>query len=338
MENNSIIKLALDITAGVQKFSVDGTEYNAKQATDVLRKALIDANGGSTKVDRKSLRRNKAEIFEIIEVLVPNLVKEGLVGDEFWMNFVDEKNLAAGDENIFYAPDNSTFVVSEIADGIATPRRQRIGKATSLNVTPQIHTIRMYDEFSRFMAGRIDWNELTERVSKSFQQEIWSDVYTAFSGISASTQGLSSTYVKTGSYSQDTLLELIEHVEAATGKKAVLVGTKAGLRKCTGSVISDEAKSAMYNEGFYGMFYGTPEVALTQRHKVGTDEFILSDSIVYVLASDDRFIKLVNEGDAFIEDNTTGTKNADMTVEFFMTMKFGVGILCAGKLGKYTIS
>lgn len=338
MDNNNVIRLGLDLAAGVQKFNIGDKEYSAKQASDVLRQALIEANGGSTKIDRKTLRRNKADIFEIIEILVPSLIKDGLSGDEFWMNYVDEQNLAAGDQGQFYAPDNSTFVVAEIADGIATPRRQRIGKATTLTITPQIHAIRMYDEFSRFMAGRIDWNELINKVTKSFNEQMWNDIYTAFSGISASTQGLSSTYVKTGSYSESTLLELIEHVEAATGARAVLVGTKAALRKCTGSVMATEAKTAMYNEGFYGMFNGTPMMALSQKHKLGTDTFILNDSVVYVLASDDKFVKFVNEGDAFIDDNTTGMKNADMTVEFFMTMKWGCGVLCAGKLGKYTIS
>ena len=127
-EKNSIVKLATDMLHGKVE------TYDSKSSEDVLREALIAANGGSSKLNVKALRRNKVEIFEIIEELVPLMVNEGLKGDEFFMNYVEERNLAEGDKNEFVAPDNSTFIVSEIANGIATPRRQRIGEKTVVSV------------------------------------------------------------------------------------------------------------------------------------------------------------------------------------------------------------
>lgn len=337
MEKNAIVSLARDIKSGVKTFSIEDNTYTAAEATDVLREALKAANGGSYKLDRKTLRKNKVELFEIIEELVPNIIKEGMDGSEFWMNYVDERNLALGDQNLFEIPANTMFVVSEIADGIATPRRQRIGEYTTLSITPTFHAIRIYEEFSRFMAGRIDWNELCNRVAKSFQQEIWNDIYTAFNGISASTIGLNSTYVKSGSYAEDTLVTLISHVEAANGEGAVVVGTKAALAKVTTAVLSDEAKSGMFNEGFYGKFRGTPMVALKQKHTIGTDTFLLDDSKIYVVSGGEKFIKFVNEGTTQIEEKPF-TANADMTIEYFMLMKYGVGIAFTGKFGQYTIA
>lgn len=335
--NSAIAKLALDIQKGVQTFSYEDKTYNAHEAVEVLRAALIEANGGKTTIDRKSLRRNKAEIFEIIEELVPMIIHEGLEGNEFFMEFVDERNLALGDKNEFFLPDNTTFVVSKIADGIATPDRQRIGHATSLSLSTSIHAVRMYDEFSRFMANRIDWNELCNKVAKSFQNEIWSDIYTAFKGISATTIGLNGTYVKTGTYSRATLAELIEHVEAATGEAAVLVGTKTALAKCEGAEKADSAKESMHDAGYYGKFEGTPMVMIKQKHQTGTDTFLFEPNTVYVVAGGDKFIKFVNEGDAYIDDRDQ-TRNDDMTIEYFMEMKWGVGVVVAGKIGKYTIT
>jgi len=337
MDKNVVIDLARDIRSGVKTFSIEDKTYSAAEATNVLRQALIAANGGTFKLDRKTLRRNKVEIFEIIEELVPNMINEGLAGNEFWMNYVDERNLAKGDQNLFEIPANTMFVVSEMADGIAVPRRQRIGETTNLSITPTVHGIRIYEEFARFMAGRIDWNELCNRVAKSFQQSIWNDIYTAFNGITSDTIGLNSTYVKSGSYDGDALVQLISHVEAANDQNAVIVGTKAALAKITEASLSDEAKSSMFNDGFYGKFRGTPMMALKQKHKVGTDTFILNDSRVYVLAGGEKFIKFVNEGDAYVDDKPS-TTNADMSIEYTMLMQYGLAIAFTGKFGQYTLS
>lgn len=337
MDKTAICNLARDLRSGVKSFSIEDKTYSSAEATDILRQALIDANGGSDKFDRKAFRRNKVEIFELIEELVPNIIQEGLTGDEFWMNYVDERNLALGDENVFEIPANTTFIVSEMADGIATPRRQRIGERTKLPVTTTLHGVRIYEEFTRFMAGRIDWNDLCARVAKSFQQEIWNDIFTAFNGITASTIGLNSTYVKSGTYDESALITLIAHVEAANDQPAVIVGTRAALAKVTAAVLSDEAKSNMFNEGFYGKLRGTPMIALKQKHIVGTDTFILDDSKIYVVAGGEKFVKYVTEGDAYIEDKPS-TTNADMSIEYLMTTRYGIGIAFTGRFGQYTIT
>lgn len=337
MNVNGIVKLALDLKRGVQTFNYDEKTYSASEAVDVLRQALISANGGSTTIDRKTLRRNKGEIYEIIEQLTDAIIHEGLQGNEFWMNFVDYVNVKLGDRNEFVARDNSLFIVSEIADGIATPRRQRIGKSTSVSVKTSIHAIRMYDEYTRFMAGRIDWNDLVDRVAKSFDNEVWTDIYTAFHGITANTVGLSETYIKTGTYSDDALLDLIQHVEAAMGENAVIIGTKKALSKCTGANLCEEAKTNMFKNGFYGMFNGTPMVALKQFHEKGSDKFVLDDNCLYVVAGGEKFIKFVEEGDVYLDDRDV-TRYNDKTIEYFMEKTWGVAIMISGKIGKFTFA
>lgn len=334
MEKNAIVRLALDTYHGV---AVAPAEFADKKPSEVLREALIAANGGSTKLDYKALRRNKVEIFEILEEVIPTLVQEGLKGDEFFMQLVDERTLSAGDMNEFWAEDNSTFIVSEMADGIATPRRQRIGEKAKVTINTTIHGVRIYEEMSRYLAGRIDWNDLVDKVAKAYTEQLRNDVYAVFSGISAATPGLSATYVKAGSYQEEDLLAIVDHVEAATGKKAVIVGTKPALRKCATAVQSEESKSDYYNAGFYGKLAGVPMVSIQNRHRVGTEEFIFPDNKLYVLASDDKPIKLVNEGEAYILDKD-GTTNADMTMEYLYIEKYGVGLLVNGKLGVYTLS
>lgn len=339
MNKDAIVRLGFDITRGAEKFTVGDVTYTQSEAVDVLRQALIDANEGSTKFDYKSLRRNKAAIFEIIEELISVIVQEGITGSEFWNSNVDYRNLKLGDKNAFYVDGNYDFVVCEVAEGNATPRRQRIGKNAKYEVKTVVHSVRMYDHFARFMAGRIDWANLCERVAKSFQQEIWSDIYTAFGGVTATDIiGDSTTYLKTGSYDEATLIDLVEHVEASTGATATIYGTKAALRNVTTSITADSAKEDLYNQGYIGKFYGTNVYALKQVHKSGTDTFVLQDNVIYVVAGDDKFIKFVDEGETIIDDRDF-TMNSDSTMEYRMTQKWGVAIAFSSKgFGRYTIS
>ena len=196
----------------------------------------------------------------------------------------------------------------------------------------------MYDEFSRFLAGRIDWNTLCDKVANAFLRDTWEAIYTALEGITTNTRGMNATYVKTGAYTENTLLELCAHIEAETGEAPVIVGTAAALRSCTTAAVSDQAKSDLYNGGYYGKFNGYNMVKIPQFHKAGTDTFALNDKVIHVFAGGQKFIKFVEAGETYIleKDNTV---NADRTIEYLMEREYGVGIVVANHAyGKYTIS
>ena len=90
-------------------------------------------------------------------------------------------------------------------------------------------------------------------------------------------------------------------MEAKTGQTAKIVGTKAALRKVTTAVVSDEAKSDLYNIGYYGKL---------GRHRhdrcqagpqgTGTDTFMLDNNKLYIIAGSEKPIKVVNEGEGLI--------------------------------------
>lgn len=341
MNKDAIVRLGLDLNRGVKTFEIEDKTYTNTDAEEVLRQALIDANGGSTSFDYKSLRRNKVAIFEIIEELVTLIIQDGITGSAFWDAFVDYRNLALGDKNEFYADDDSEFVVCEVAEGNSTPRRQRLGARNKASVNTTVHMIRMYDYFARFMAGRIDWAQLCAKVAEAFQKAIWADIYAAFSGItSGDIIGSSGTYLVTGTWDEDDLIDLVAHVEAATGSKAKIFGTKQTLKKITTSIVSNSAKEDTYNQGYIGKFYGTDVFEIPQVHKPGTDTFAVdpSSNTIHVIAGDDKFIKFVTEGETLIDDRDW-TEQADMSIEYRMIQKFGAAILFAAKgYGRYTLS
>lgn len=87
----------------------------------------------------------------------------------------------------------------------------------------------------------------------------------------------------------------------------------------------------------YGKFNGTEMISLRQAHKPGTNEFVLNDSQVFIVAGDDKPVKVVNEGEGLMIDRDP-TENNDLTQEYFYGQAVGVGVICANKMAVYTFS
>lgn len=337
MENKEIVKLALD----TMRNSVSGN-FSAKEGSEVLRQAFIEMNGGSDKLTVKSFR-DHPQLFQLIEEVMPIMIQEGLRGDELAFNMVDYRNLAEGDQNRFWTEDNSDLIVAKIADGSTSIRRQRLNAGQYINIDTEMHAIKVYEELNRMLAGRVDFNTLVDRLTRSYTRDMRNQILAAFEGVTATTTGLNATYVKTGTFSAATLRELIDHVEASTGEKATILGTKAGLGKIVDSdanavaLTAASAKEDLYNLGYFGKFYATPMVSMRQVHKPGTDAFAINDNKIYVMAGNDKPIKFVREGEGLMVA-TDAFNNADLTQEYLYGEKYGIGVIFNQKMGIYTLA
>ena len=323
-----IVKLAVDAYKGrVEK-------YSNSESQEVLRQALIDANGGSTVMNYRNIRDGKCNgVFALLEQILDNTVVEGLSRDMYFNTLVDFRNVAEGDSPIFYTNESTLFVVNEAADGTQGIRRQRLGAVSEVQIPTTLKAVRIYEELNRVLAGRVDFNEMISRVAKSFEQKLLTDIYTLWTNVTANQIGGTTFYPAAGAYSAETLLTLIEHVEAASGgQQATIVGTKKALRKLVEAIQSDEAKEELHNLGYYGKFYGTPMVATPQRHVVGGTNFVLNDDVVTVVATGDKPIKVVYEGDPLVIMHDPST-NADLTHEYFYASKWGTGLIMPSNTG-----
>lgn len=329
-DNKNFIKLAKEIYKN--RFSHE--KFSANDANEVLRNRFIELNGGSTKLDFKALRRNGAEMFEIMEEILENTVLEGLPEDNFFSRFVEFKNLALGDQNSFYVPDKTTLVVSEIADGTISLRRQRMDVGENTSISTSWKGIKIYEHLSRLLSGRVDFNEMLNALEKAFKLKINDDIYTAFTGAFTS---LPSGFTVNGSFSEDSLIDVVEHVEASTGKRAIIAGTMKALRKVTTATVADSAKEDVYRIGHYGSFNGTEMLRIKQVHTVGTYTFKLSENDIYITTSDEKPIKFITEGEARILSGDA-MANADLTQEYFFANRYGTGIIITDLFGKYSIS
>ena len=122
-EMKDIVKVAVDAYHG------NVEQYSVGQSMELLHKALIDANGGSTTLNYKNIRDGKCSgLFTLIEEVLSRTVVEGLQGDEYFNALVDFRNVAEGDKNIFEVEDSNLFIVSRWHAGhspSASERHQR---------------------------------------------------------------------------------------------------------------------------------------------------------------------------------------------------------------------
>lgn len=335
-EMNDIVRLAVDTYKG----SVE--KYSTKQAKDVLRQALIEANGGSTTLNYRSIRDGKCNgLFALIEEILGATIVDGFQDDDYFNSLVEFRNVAEGDSPVFVTKDRNLYVVAKAADGTQGIRRQRLANEAEATIPTEMRIVRIYEELNRILAGRVDFVELVDKVALSFRQQLLNDIYTLWSGVTATQLGGQAFFPTAGSYNEDTLLDAIAHVEAAAGgQTATLIGTKKALRNLKESVDGDGYKDELHDMGYVGKFYGTPVVAVPQRHKPGTTDFIFDDDVITIIAGDDKPIKVVYEGDPLIIPGDPLT-NADLTQEYLYGEKYGVGIILAGGntgIGKYEMT
>ena len=82
--------------------------------------------------------------------------------------------------------------------------------------------------------------------------------------------------------------------------------------------------------------YACMEVA--QGHKQGTLEFTMPNDKVYVVAGDEKPVKLVLEGDTEVKEVADEFTNADGTLEEVVRFKAGCAVVYGGVIGQITIA
>lgn len=332
MNTNELVKIAVAARNGHAYGN-----YSMSDSMEVLRNALVEANNGKTYLDYRDIRDGKcSEVFAIAEEILTRTVVEGLPESSPIFDFVDYRNKALGDTDVFVVKDNSLFAVADVAEGTQGVRRQRVLGQESIPVATQLKVVKIYEELNLVLSGRIDFNELIDRVAESFIKQTNDEIYAAF----AATYGkLTAPYQVTGTFDADELAELIDHVEAATGKKAYILGSKQAVRKITGIVGADasSAKESLYNVGYYGQFGETPIIAMQNGHKHGTTDFILNATDLYVVAGSEKFIMHVTEGETLIIPGNP-MNNADLSQEFLMAQRTGTAVVLSEVFGCYRIA
>ena len=315
-------QLAIDVYNGIDvKFE------NGETGDDMIRNALNKAFGGINLNDGKAVRNaiayNKVDfaiINELIDVAIDLSANDN---SEIW-NFVDFKSAALGDKNKFTVEGNDLLHVDVITHGTQGVRRQRM-LSRELSVETTTKAIKIYEEMVRLAAGRLNWAKFVEKVGKSFDNDRFNAVASAFSGITASGD-YSKGSVGTA-FSESDMINLLTTVEN-DGNTPKIFGSLQALRNLSMAMAGDEVRRDYYNFGYMGKFNGYDTFRISGKN-VPTDK-------LFVVGSDEKFIKMFDEGDTLtIPHNFTET--ADKTQELQVERTYGVEVIMAGKVGVYQL-
>lgn len=312
--------------------------YSVEDTQETIRQALVEANGGSTIMDYRAIRDGKCPgLFSLVEEMITVTVLDSIPEDSPLFDYIDWRNVKNGDSMVFEITGDGAFVVADIAKGTQGLRRQRLYSGDTITVKPVLKGVKVYEELAKILAGDVDFNVLIEKVSFAFKKQMAED---AAEALVAGFAGLAAPYSNgaAGSFDEGVLTGIIDHVEAKTGKKAVVIGAKQAVRKITGVRGADaaSAKEELFAAGYYGHFYTTPIIVLQNAHKGNTNNFVLGNDL-YIVAGDEKFIKGVTQGETLIIP-TEPTANADLTQEYLMAQATSFKAVLAEQAGIYKLS
>ena len=304
--------------------------YSKEEANEAIRKQFREVlgitDGATMKEIRRALRANKAATYAIIEDTLDDRLQSGWGENPFFQRFVEMKNLADGDRNEFYIPADTILTVTKFSGNHHDLTRQKLGMGRTISLTTDWYGIKVYEEFERFMAGRIDWAEFINKIYEAIDKKLNDMLYQSFLGLD---DFVPPVYAFTGTLTAEAILDRVEKVETATGYEAFICGSRTALSKITAltnaNMWSDEMKNQRNTLGQLGTWEGVELLRIPQTFIQGTREFAYPQNKFFILPkADNRPIKLVYEGDGYFKENTSAETNRDMTIEAEYQTKFGI--------------
>lgn len=320
-----IQKLSRDLYAGKLE------KYSKSEGEDVLRNAITEIVGGEWTYG--NFQKNKWDVYALVQEMVDVNINR-LTRDAF-NDFVEVSNYALGDSPEFRIKNRNLFKVAIIADGINSVRRQR-KLESKLRTSAFKLAIGIYEEFDRFVTGRIDWTDLVDTLSESFNQEIATQIANAFQN--AYNDIHANLKKSTNSAGVDAELKtLINKVEAATGRKVRVYGTAEALGNIVGAGANID-KEDKRNFGTIKLFNGTPLVKLQNAYDETTNTWAIKNDMLYIIPDGEKIIRMGLEGGVTVLEDTTGITRDDQQVQMIMMQKMHLGVLVAAKFGALQIT
>ena len=318
----------------LQKISVDA--YNGKvdkfsvtDAEQLIREKLLECVGGTW--NYRQFKKNEHDFYALIEELI-TINLSNLAVEDFG-DWVEVKDFALGDKIEFRVQNTNLFKVGVIATGTNTIRRQRM-LDSKVPTTAYKMAIAIYEEFDKFIAGRIDWALLVDKVSKSFNREVALQASKALQGAYNSAQA---HLKKEGTYSDTELSKLVAKVKGLTGQDVAIYGTSEAIENIQGAnCLADLADRRAY--GYVKEFKGVPVIELPQTYDAVNNTWGVDNKLIYIIPAGEKIVRLGFEGDAMVIENTDGTNRNDQQIEYKFQRMMHLGVLSTARFGIFKIT
>ena len=345
-------KLMLDTSVGKYEEGISAKDANEK-IVKIFKNSIGLADDASNAEVRKAMKKraNQQILFDLIEEVVPNLLKSGWTDNPFFNEFVETRNTEDGDKNIFYTEDNSILTVSKVSGNHWDLDRQRLGKGSTFSIETSWYGIAIYSEYEKLLTGLEDFATFVTKIYEAIDRFMNETIYQALMDAAEKLPGGASgagQWVKTGDLNdstRSTLVQLVEDVQMATGaNEVVIMGTRSALAKVTGlqnvDWISNSMKEERHTTGRIGMWEGIRLVEIKQGFALNdTTKHLVDDKILFVMPiMDNKFIKVVNEGQPEMRQVQDNTTNQDMTYDYRYMFRCGVGVVINLIFGEWILA
>lgn len=327
----------------LQKIAIDAyynrTENFAqlrKSGDDIIRDEILERIGEPMPSNKSEFRRYfksiSNECFGLLEKTITAVHND--VAFEPFGDFVQTEILDEGEAPDYTIENTDLFDVSVKATGVGTSLRQKMENG-KLETTPFVLTIKIYDEFFRFLTGRINWTSLVDRVAKSFSHKLATIVTgTLFNAYDDSNNPF---HVACNKDAVDEKLQDVINKLSATVGDVQILGTKAALSNIVGlgGAFFDGNDKRMF--GYVKMFGGVPCVELAQGFDKEAKLYDIPNDKLLVVPTNSKLIYSAFEGDVEIDENLDKLGRKDRQIEMEMSRMARVGVAVAVDFGMLKI-
>jgi hypothetical protein len=299
-------KIAYNAVTGEDK------EFSSKTSSDLIRKEIFDLMDGEW--NKNKFNHNINLIYDIIEQTLP-IASQATLGDRLNM-LADFRTAELGDQIFVKVKNNKVYAVQATADGVGQVLRQKITE-DGFNVPTNWVYITLYDEFTKFMNGDMDFAEMTAKINDAHEQYVGELIYDTIDG---SYNDLNTENVYTGASDADEINKVVQSVKKRTGaSKVMLIGTETALSNVSDVAgYSDADKDVFNGMGFYGRFRGNPMMSLPQSARAGSDGEVdtINDDQILVVPADEEIVVVAYEGDIDVDSDSRmkNNKQFELTV------------------------
>lgn len=305
----------------------DGTVLTKEYAEDMLR-----AKFKELAPNRKALRRNKIEIFELIEESLDELFP--IRANEIFDRFTEFKTFRNGDKPIFRMPKGKGQIRRFIKRvSLGTPMAR-------VRLDNYVQTMEMfalggavYIEWEHYLDGSIDYADLCNAILDELVNAIYDEITTALKSAVTNSKFKKISTELTDAFSVAGLLDCVTYARSFGNGGATIIGSPAMCARIT-DLSSDDDKKDVRERGYVGRFRGADVIALEQSYDKDGNE-LFPNNVLFVFPSgsrpEDKFIKVGYEGDIEIKEK----ENDDRSLTYEVYAKLGVMIGQTEGIGVY---